>query len=94
LLVQLQALEKEVKERAQKESQKEQQDAEAPIINPGGFGDRLLLTQGNGCVVRYLHRPTAHVLRRFVGQPPPMPNGTGMGMRSSVSIFPSTEPCA
>jgi clathrin heavy chain len=46
--MQLVALEKEVKERSKKDSQKEQQEAEAPIINPGGFGDRLLLTQGNG----------------------------------------------
>ena len=47
-LLQLVALEKEVKERSKKDIQKEQQESEAPIINPGGFGDRLLLTQGNG----------------------------------------------
>jgi clathrin heavy chain len=41
-------LEKEVHERAKKDTQKEQQEADAPIINPGGFGNRLLLTQGNG----------------------------------------------
>jgi hypothetical protein len=38
-------LEKEVKERAKKDSAKEQAEAEQPIINPGGFGT-LLLTQG------------------------------------------------
>jgi len=48
IALQLFALEKEVKERAKKDTQKEQQDSEAPIINPGGFGNRLLLTQGNG----------------------------------------------
>ncbi|KIJ55342.1 hypothetical protein M422DRAFT_219983 [Sphaerobolus stellatus SS14] len=37
-------LEKEVKERAKKDSQKEQLEAEQPIINPGGFG-HLLITQ-------------------------------------------------
>ncbi|KAK0446711.1 hypothetical protein EV421DRAFT_1790875 [Armillaria borealis] len=39
-------LEKEVKERSKKESQKEQAEAEAPMINPGGFGSTLLLTNG------------------------------------------------
>ena len=38
-------LEKEVKERAKKDSAKEQAKADQPIINPGGFGT-LLLTQG------------------------------------------------
>jgi len=59
LVEKLVSLEKEVKERSKKDSQKEQQEAEAPIINPGGFGDRLLLTQGNG----------------IIGQAPQMPNG-------------------
>jgi len=59
LVEKLVTLEKEVKERSKKDSQKEQQEAEAPIINPGGFGDRLLLTQGNG----------------MIGQAPPMVNG-------------------
>ncbi|KAI0321019.1 clathrin heavy chain 1 [Amylostereum chailletii] len=45
LVEKLAALEKEVKERAKKEVQKEQQESEAPIINPAS---RLLLTQGNG----------------------------------------------
>ncbi|KAG7443630.1 clathrin heavy chain [Guyanagaster necrorhizus] len=39
-------LEKEVKERSKKDSQKEQAEAEAPMINPGGFGNTLLLTNG------------------------------------------------
>ena len=64
--VQIAQLEKEVKERAQKDTAKEQQESEVPIINPGGFGGRLLLTQGNG----------------FPGQAPApmMPAATGMGM--------------
>ena len=62
-LSQVEALEKKVAELSAKDSKKEQQEADAPIINPGGFGNRLMLTQGNG----------------FVPQgPPPMMNGTGM----------------
>jgi len=61
LVDKLAALEKEVRERSKKEQQKEQQEADAPIINPGGFGNRLMLTQGNG----------------FAGQAaPPSMNGT------------------
>jgi len=71
LIDKINALEKEMKERSKKDSQKEQQDADAPIINPGGFGNRLLLTQGNG----------------FVGQASPMPNGTGMGMAPAMTGF-------
>ena len=37
-------MEKEVKERSQKETQKEQQEADQPIINPGF--NRLMLTNG------------------------------------------------
>jgi clathrin heavy chain len=48
LVDKLAALEKEARERSKKEQQKEQQEADAPIINPGGFGNRLMLTQGNG----------------------------------------------
>jgi len=36
-------LEKEVRERAKKDTQKEQAEAEAPMINPAGIG---LLTYG------------------------------------------------
>jgi len=46
LVEKLAALEKEVKEHSKKEAQKEQKEAEAPIINPGGFGRGLLLTNG------------------------------------------------
>ena len=46
--VQLAQLEKEVKERSKKDAQKEQAESEAPIINPGGFGNRLLLENGFG----------------------------------------------
>ena len=35
-----------MKERAKKETAKEAQEQDAPIINPGGFGNKLLLTQG------------------------------------------------
>ncbi|TFY72317.1 hypothetical protein EVG20_g697 [Dentipellis fragilis] len=72
LVEKLASLEKEVKERSKKDSQKEQAEAEAPIINPGGFGNRLMLTQGNG----------------FVGQaPPPMMNGTGAGFPPQMTGF-------
>ncbi|KAG9312892.1 hypothetical protein JVU11DRAFT_6325 [Chiua virens] len=43
----LAALEKEVRERAKKDSAKEAQEAEQPIINPM-LQNRLLITQGNG----------------------------------------------
>ena len=68
---------------SKKESQKEQQDADAPIINPGGFGNRLLLTQGNGFVLDNLPFSTGSngFCSRFVGQAPT--NGTGMGTRKS-----------
>lgn len=39
-------LEREVKERSKKDAQKEQAEADAPIINPGGFGNRLMLENG------------------------------------------------
>ncbi|KAK7061131.1 Clathrin heavy chain [Paramarasmius palmivorus] len=48
LVDKLQQLEKEVKEHSKKDKQKEQAEAEAPMINPGGFGNRLLLTNGFG----------------------------------------------
>ncbi len=81
LVDKLAALEKEVRERSKKEQQKEQQEADAPIINPGGFGNRLMLTQGNGygpfgfsfaLITKYLHN-----LDSIAGQaPPPSLNGT------------------
>ncbi|EEB87569.1 hypothetical protein MPER_15038, partial [Moniliophthora perniciosa FA553] len=40
--------EKEVKEHSIKDKQKEQAESEAPMINPGGLGNRLLLTNGFG----------------------------------------------
>lgn len=79
---QLAALEKEVKERSQKDSQKEQQEADAPIINPGMIGNRLLITQGNGCVhiiTRLGDLPNVFTVYRYPTQgPPPMTNGTGI----------------
>jgi hypothetical protein len=41
------ALEKEVRERSEKDKKKEQQEEEEPIITPG-MGGRLMITQGNG----------------------------------------------
>ncbi|KAF5355246.1 hypothetical protein D9758_006001 [Tetrapyrgos nigripes] len=46
LVEKLRQLEKEVKEAATKNQQKEQAESEVPIINPGGFGNTLLLTNG------------------------------------------------
>ena len=43
----LRALEKEVRERAAKDTAKEKQEEEAPILGPGAFGNRLL-TSGAG----------------------------------------------
>ncbi len=69
----LAALEKEVKERSKKESDKEQQEAERPLIEPG-FGGRLILTQGNGFPAQ---------------APPPgmMPNGTGFCIPPAMTGF-------
>lgn len=44
--IQLAQLEKDFHERLKKETKKEQEEAEAPIINPGGLGNQLLLTNG------------------------------------------------
>lgn len=55
------ALEKRVQELAVKDSKKEQQEADAPIINPG-FGSRLMITQGNGYVIFY----SPHLLKLIV----------------------------
>ncbi|KAJ8482453.1 hypothetical protein ONZ51_g5352 [Trametes cubensis] len=68
----LAALEKEVKERSKKDSEKEQQEAEAPIIQPG-LGGRLMLTQGNGFPAQ--------------APPPMMPNGTGFGIPPAMTGF-------
>ncbi|KAF8582771.1 clathrin heavy chain 1 [Ramaria rubella] len=64
LVEKLVTLEKEVRERSKKDSQKEQQEADQPIINPGGFGGRLLITQSNG----------------FPGSAPVFPNGVASNM--------------
>lgn len=45
MFYQISFLEKEVKERAKRDTAKDQAEADQPIINPGGFGT-LLLTQG------------------------------------------------
>ncbi|KZT70754.1 clathrin heavy chain [Daedalea quercina L-15889] len=70
----LAVLEKKVEELSKKDTQKEQQEAEAPIINPGLIGNRLMLTAGNGF-------PNAG--------PPMMPNGTAMGMPPAMTGFAS-----
>ncbi|KAH9852080.1 clathrin heavy chain [Lenzites betulinus] len=67
----LATLEREVKERSKKETEKEQQEAEAPIIQPG-LGGRLMLTQGNGFPSQ---------------APPMMPNGTGFGIPPAMTGF-------
>jgi len=71
-----------MKERSKKDTQKEQ-EAEAPIINPG-FGAPLMITH-NGFVMLHVHiyqSLSTHRSRRFVGQTPTMMNGTGLGMTS------------
>src|SRR6266702_1455999 len=84
LVDKLATLEKELRERSKKEKQKEDQEADAPIINPGGFGNRLLLTQGNGYRLRFglfsLISDSCCIIS-FAGQaPPPAVNGaTGVG---------------
>ena len=71
------ALEKLVKELSTKDAKKEQAEAEAPIINPGGFGNRLMITQGNGIP------PQA--------PPPMMVNGTGMPMMPMQTGIPAVS---
>ncbi|TFK91724.1 clathrin heavy chain [Polyporus arcularius HHB13444] len=66
-------LEKEVKERAKKDTEKEQKEAEVPLIEPG-FGGRLMLTQGNGFPGQ-------------APPPPMMPNGTGFGIPPAMTGF-------
>ncbi|QRW17148.1 Clathrin [Rhizoctonia solani] len=41
-------LEKEVKEQTKKTQTREQQEADQPIINPGGFGNQRMITAGPG----------------------------------------------
>ena len=73
LAAKIAALEKQVQELATKTTKKEQAEEETPIINPGGFGNRLLLTQGNG----------------FAPQAAPMiVNGTGMPMAPMATGMP------
>ncbi|KAG2056844.1 clathrin heavy chain 1 [Suillus hirtellus] len=66
----LAALEKEVKERTKKESAKEQQEAEAPIINPAS---RLLITNG------YVGQPPPMPMANGNGMVGMMPAMTGFG---------------
>ncbi|KAI0716028.1 clathrin heavy chain 1 [Cerioporus squamosus] len=73
LVEKIAALEKEVKERAKKDTEKEQKEAEVPLIEPG-FGGRLMLTQGNGFPGQ-------------APPPPMMPNGTGFGIPPAMTGF-------
>lgn len=82
------ALEKEVKERSKKDTQKEQLEADAPIINPGS---RLLLTNGYE-PNNLLLSSSSHWRRRFPGQAPPnYPNGNGLVPVSPSAPYPSTS---
>ena len=60
-----------------REKEQAEAEAEAPIINPGGFGNRLMITQGNG----------------IPPQAPPliMVNGTGMPMMPMQTGIPSVS---
>ena len=71
------ALEKLVKELSTKDAKKEPAEAEAPIIDPSGFGNRLMITQGNGIP------PQA--------PPPMMVNGTGMPMMPMQTGIPAVS---
>ena len=52
------ALEKEVRERAAKDSAKEKEDLDTPILGPGAFANKLL-TSGTGGVEPIMMQPTA-----------------------------------
>lgn len=52
------ALEKEVRERAAKDSAKEKEDHDTPILGPGAFANKLL-TSGTGGVEPIMMQPTA-----------------------------------
>lgn len=82
LVQKVSALEKKVQDLSVKDQKKEQLEADQPIINPGGFGNRLMITQGNGCVLLLRSLDSAAILIifcRFAPQAPPMMmNGTGM----------------
>ena len=73
-----------MEELSKKDTQKEQLEAEAPIINPGLIGNRLMLTAGNGLVLFFAACRHAWMLIAACSfpntGPPMMPNGTGMGM--------------
>ena len=90
---QLAALEKEVKERSQKESVREQQEAEVPIINAA---THLMITNGSTRRTKNSSYMLSDALvLRYVGQPPPVPltNGHGMVGMMLVSATKSAEVC-
>lgn len=72
LVAKVASLEKQVQELTMKDSKKEQAEADTRVINPGGFGGRLLLTQGNGYPAQ---------------APTMMANGTGIPSVCSLLFF-------
>lgn len=73
--LQLASLQKEITERSKKDQQKEQQEADQPIINPG-FGSRLMITQNGWVAWQVLLVPYSNRAFRFTGGPaPPFQNG-------------------
>ncbi|KAG8678263.1 hypothetical protein FRC08_017935, partial [Ceratobasidium sp. 394] len=67
----LAALEKEVKEHSKKDKTREQQEADQPIINPGGFGNQRMITAGPG----------------MMGAAPMYPNGVNGGMPPQMTGY-------
>ncbi|QRV88920.1 Clathrin [Ceratobasidium sp. AG-Ba] len=66
------SLEKQVQEHAKKDKSREQQEADQPIINPGGFGNQRMITAGPG----------------MMGAAPPMyPNGINGGMPPQMTGY-------
>ncbi|KAG8776990.1 hypothetical protein FRC12_000588 [Ceratobasidium sp. 428] len=71
-LEKLATLEKEVKEHSKKDKSREQQEADQPIINPGGFGSQRMITAGPG----------------MMAAPPQMfPNGINGGMPTQMTGY-------
>ncbi|CCO28495.1 putative clathrin heavy chain [Rhizoctonia solani AG-1 IB] len=64
-------LEKEVKEQTKKTQTREQQEADQPIINPGGFGNQRMITAGPG----------------MGAAPPMYPNGLNGGMHPQMTGY-------
>ena len=80
------ALEKEVKERAKRDSQKDQAESEAPILNPGI--NQLLLTQGGYVNRRLLDMfyGADHFFPEWERALPRQSLGMGQGFRGVLDI--------